>query len=106
MKKGDLVLVHFPFTDLSGSKFRPALILATHRDDVILAFISTNIQNPDKFDLIIKPEAKNGLKKESAVKLAKLATLEFTLIAGRIGELDEHSMHHVNTGLKTILALK
>jgi hypothetical protein len=32
MNKGEIILITFPFTDLSGSKLRPALVLATDRD--------------------------------------------------------------------------
>mgnify|MGYP003344528084 CR=1 FL=1 len=41
MTKGDIVLIPFPFTDLTGSKLRPALILATTEHDVTVAFITT-----------------------------------------------------------------
>jgi len=41
MKKGDIILVPFPFTDLSGSKNRPALVIADSELDVTVAFIST-----------------------------------------------------------------
>ena len=35
MKKGDIILLPFPFTDLSGNKLRPALVLADEEGDVI-----------------------------------------------------------------------
>jgi mRNA interferase MazF len=38
--KAKIVLVHFPFTDLSGSKLRPAIIIHESEQDVIAAFIS------------------------------------------------------------------
>jgi len=41
MKKGDIVLIKFPFTDLSGSKLRPALVLVESGNDVIVAFITS-----------------------------------------------------------------
>ena len=41
MAKGTIVLITFPFTDLSGSKLRPVVILAETIEDVTVAFITT-----------------------------------------------------------------
>jgi len=43
MKKGDIVLIRFPFIDLSGTKIRPALVLFSGGLDVIVSFISSNL---------------------------------------------------------------
>ncbi len=61
MKKGDVVLVTFPFSDLSGSKLRPALALHGSGDDGIVAFI-TSVSAP-RFtgDIPIAMSHGNGL---------------------------------------------
>ena len=44
LSRGDIVLVPFPFTDLSEKKVRPAIIISTKNDiDVSVAFISSVI---------------------------------------------------------------
>jgi mRNA interferase MazF len=63
MNKGEIILITFPFTDLSGSKLRPALILAADKDDVTVAFITTNLQKVSNIDMFLQKSATNGLKK-------------------------------------------
>lgn len=86
--KGDIVLVPFPFTDLTGTKVRPACVLADDGRDVTLSFISSVVENPGSFDLKLRPDAtSNNLKKESLLKVSKLATLSRNMILGKVGVL-------------------
>ena len=85
--KGDIILVNFPFSDLTGKKVRPACVLADDGRDVTLAFISSVTENPGTFDLKLKPDTSNNLKKESLLKISKLATLSRTIILGKIGAI-------------------
>jgi len=86
---GSIVLTRFPFTDLSGGKLRPALVVSrnnSRRQDVVLAFITSKPPNPQIPDsLPIQPSAANGLKVPSVVRFDKLATLETRVIAGKLG---------------------
>jgi mRNA interferase MazF len=89
---GAIVLTRFPFTDISGSKLRPALVLSRdnhRRSDVVLAFITSNARlatSPDALE--IRPSATSGLKITSYVRFDKLATLETSVIAGQLGNAD------------------
>jgi len=67
VKKGDVVLVSFPFTDLSGSKLRPAFVLAESNQDVLVAFITTQSKWSDEFSIKLTATAINGLKIDSLV---------------------------------------
>lgn len=44
MIKGDVILIPFPFTNLAGSKLRPAIILISTPDDLTLSFITTQLK--------------------------------------------------------------
>lgn len=87
MKKGDIVLIPFPFTDLTGLKNRPALVLISAEDDVTVAFISSQIKSYSETDIQIQTSVINGLKKTSVIKISKLATLEKDLVLGKLGIL-------------------
>jgi len=55
MAKGNIVLITFPFTDLSGSKLRPSVVLADTNQDVTVAFITTQLKWQEPTDLLLTP---------------------------------------------------
>ncbi|MFP4458389.1 MAG: type II toxin-antitoxin system PemK/MazF family toxin [Candidatus Zixiibacteriota bacterium] len=91
MMFGDIVLLPFPFTDLTGSKMRPALVLAVSHNDVIVAFFTSNLHLDDEFSIKLEPNEINGLKLPSLLKLNKIATLEKSLVIGKLGEITDLS---------------
>lgn len=106
MKKGDIILVPFPFTDLTGNKKRPALVLVNGKVDITLAFISTQTKWGEETDILLEPSEENGLKKESLIRLSKLATIDKDLAIGKLGEIDQNKLIMVNQNLKRILQLE
>jgi mRNA interferase MazF len=92
--RGDIVLAAFPFTDLSGNKRRPALIIAAepNASDATLAFISSVVPaNLTAYEIVLTPSASDfyqtGLKVASVLRLNKLATIERNLITRKLGQL-------------------
>jgi len=75
MKKGDIVLIPFPFTNLKGAKRRPDVILYKGELDVIVTFITSRVKWEENTDLLIVPDQLNGLKKPSLIRIDKIATL-------------------------------
>ncbi len=111
-KVGDIILTPFPFTDLSGDKVRPALVLGAQygNNDVTVCFISSILQNKiHKFEVLIdfkdKYFLKTGLKLNSVVKVVKIATLDKMVILGKIGELDKETIRRVKNVLKIYFKL-
>lgn len=90
---GSIVLTRFPFTDLSGGKVRPALVISrdnARRSDVVLAFITSNphaAAMPDSAPIL--PTQANGLKVASVVRFDKIVTLETRVIAGKLGDAED-----------------
>ena len=73
--------------------------------DITLAFISTQLMWKEDTDILLKPSKNNGLKKVSLLRLAKLATIDKSLVLGRIGRMDANDIKHVNINLIKLLKL-
>jgi len=106
MDKGDIILIPFPFTDLSGNKNRPALVLIVGESDITVAFISTQLKWRENNDILVSPSVENGLKKDSLIRLSKIATIDKDLAIGRLGRLDVQLLKTVNPNLKVLLKLE
>ena len=105
MKKGDLVLLSFPFTDLKGKKIRPAMVLVVSDLDIIVAFITTQFKWQNQFDIVLEPNKINGLKKVSLLRLSKITTIDKDLVLGKLGEISKDDVDTVNKKLIEILKL-
>ncbi len=106
MKKGDIVLIPFPFSDLIGKKLRPAVVLISTNLDVTVCFITTQFQWKDKYDFELISSSFNGLKKDSIIRIGKLATIDKELVLGSIGKLEANYILLLNNNLTEILQLK
>ena len=103
--KGKIVLIPFPFTDLTTTKLRPALVLHEGKGDVVVAFISSRISaKPLDTDVVVMdghPEYRQtGLKTSSTIRLDKIATVVKTYVMGEIGELGSSLKNEVNVKLR------
>jgi mRNA interferase MazF len=98
-------MLPFPFTDLSGQKLRPVLVLAIRQADITVAFISSQTQLSRPADVLVQPSATNGLRLTSLICTDKLATIETRLAKGELGELDAAYRSEVNQKLSATLLL-
>ena len=108
-----VVLVAFPFDDLSGSKVRPAVcltdVVGVH-GHVVLAFITSAVPTRlEPTDVVLDPGsadfARSGLKVRSALRLHRVVTVSATIIQRQLGELAPNLQAQVQQGLRTLLGL-
>lgn len=106
-KKGTIVLVPFPFTDLSGSKVRPAVIISDGKvgSDVVLLFITSQKKLKGKHIIPFAPDEANGIKVASKIVCSKIATLEAKIILGELGSLSMLMLKSIDAELKKVLGL-
>lgn len=108
--KGKIVLIPFPYTDLTAAKLRPALVIFEGKHDLIVAFITSKMVNIiPELDVLISadnPEfSRTGLKSTSVLKLAKVSTVRKDLAEGILGEISGSLKDEANQKLKRIFEI-
>ena len=107
-QRGDIVLVPFPFSDLSTTKVRPAVVVSgslyhTTEPDLILAAITTKIgAAAGPLDYLLGDWRAAGLRYPSALKPA-LFTLDPARVVHRIGALSPLDLDQVGQRLRLAL---
>lgn len=106
LSKGDIVLVPFPFTDLTRTKLRPTVVLWAdpNGSDVTLCFISSqNVSSIGSGEFVIDPsdaEFKGTqLKVASKVRVTRIVTLERQLVQRRLGKLGATQTQQLNAAM-------
>ena len=117
VRRGDVVLVNYLFSDRTGSKVRPCLVVQNDennrrlKNDTIVAAISSNVARaltePTQFLIRISTSdgAQSGLLFESAVQCGNIATIDTQFVIRRIGLLPAAVMRQVDECLKASLGL-
>lgn len=98
---GSVVLVPFPFSDLSESKLRPAVVLAgISREDFVLCQVTSNpYADPDAVELIDEHFESGSLQRVSYARPGKLFTANAALFEGVAGELREERRMQIVEGV-------
>jgi mRNA interferase MazF len=104
-KRGDIVLVSFPFTDLSSSKRRPALVISPDSfndtmQDVVLAAITSQGAEDGALTIDQGDCIDGRLPKKSVVKPTKLFTMHTTLVLKKICALGPEKLLVVLTEIR------
>lgn len=104
--KGDVVVVPFPFSDLSAAKRRPALVIATLTgDDVILCQITSKTVTDD-YALVVSDSdfTSGGLRQESNIRPNRIFTADSNIILYRVGVLSPVKVQQVIAQIVQIIS--
>ena len=106
-RRGTIVLVPFPFTDLSGNKVRPAVIISVGKvgGDVVVLFLTSQAKSKGLSLVSVTPTPENGLKVASKIVCTKIATLDSKVVLGELGTLSEITLAEVDAQLRNVLGL-
>jgi mRNA interferase MazF len=118
-RKGDVVLVSFPYTTDEGqtqTKRRPAVIISNNYnnarlDDVMLVPLTSNVTRAGREPTQVvvmqhSPEGQaGGLRLDSVIDCTVIATIPKTLLVNKIGALPQESMERVDQCLMVAMAI-
>ena len=104
-RKWDIIIVPFPFTDLTTVKKRPALVVSPDNynksgQDVVIAFLTSRMDVSPRFgDYRIRFWQESGLPTASLLRM-KYATIDREIILKRIGRLCEKERGSVRAAIQ------
>ena len=104
--KGDIVLVNFPFTDLTGFSKRPAIVISDlSGDDTILCQITTQKSRRDEYSLtLVDSDFSIGkLPHSSLIRVNKVFTASKRVILKKIGSVNSSKILEVEEKLVEII---
>jgi mRNA interferase MazF len=112
--KYKVVLVPFPFDDLSSTKVRPAVCLTEpvgQHKHLVLAFITSRVPDePLLTDLVFSESDKDfpltGLRVSSTLQLHRMMTVASNIILRELGVLPESAQKDVEGKLKLLFGIK
>src|SRR5881392_628446 len=110
MRRGEVVLVDWPYSDRTGSKLRPAIVVQADFlngliDDTILVQVTRTVHGLPGTEVLIDPaqEAASGLRHLSYASCANLLTADPRVIEQTIGYLSDAIMHPLSDCFKKVL---
>ena len=109
---GQVVVFHFPQTDLAQGKLRPALLLGKlpgEYDDWLICMISSQTRHAiDGFDELVQESdedfGESGLKVTSVVRTGRLAVVTGEILLGAIGQVSGARLNRVKKHLSDWLS--
>ncbi len=95
--KGNVIVIEFPFSDLKNVKRRPVLVLKVPKgEDIIVAQITGSSYNKlVELPMTDRDFKQGSLKRESFVRVDKIASIEKSLINYKIGSLKKEKFYEI-----------
>lgn len=109
-KQGDILLIPFPYSDLSATKQRPVLVLSNTsynliNQDIAVAAITSNLASRDYFIRITTDDLDVGqLKVESGIRVDKIYTLSSRIVNKKYGHLKSDCLLEVKKQIDKLIS--
>ncbi len=107
MKTGDIVLVPFPYAELTRVKVRPAVVICETKDkhkDVVISAISSVVPKLlSQNEILVESEKSNRLRVHSVIKVDRIVTVKSSDIITRLGKLKRKQIAEFKTKFRDLV---
>src|SRR3989338_622266 len=105
---GDIIVVPFPFTDLSSTRKRPALVLSNlEGDDLVICEITSTIRKDSYVVSLENKDLESGkLKTNSIIRPNRILTINRNIINYKFGKIKDSKLQEVLEKVKIVFRLK
>ncbi len=110
VKQKEIILISFPFSDLSGTKVRPALVISnnifnSYSNDCLVVPMTTVLKENIKYSIDIEQsDLKSGkLIKKSRIRVDKITPIEKSLIKMKIGTVNDYILENIKKEFQLII---
>jgi mRNA interferase MazF len=107
MKIGDIILIPFPFAELTNRKVRPAVVITEtddkYRDLVVSAISSVVPSSISHREIMIRPDRINNLRSTSVIKVDRIVTLKREDKIAELGKLSNNELLEFKNILSEII---
>ena len=107
LRKYDIILVNFPFSNLKQSKLRPSLVIKPlEGENTILCQITTKKRNVSKYEIILNRKSCEGdIRFDSNIYIDMIFTLHESLIVNKLGYIkDEKIKDQIDSKIKNLFS--
>ncbi len=102
--KGEIILLPYPFTDLTANKVRPAVVVGSDGEkyeDIFVVPLTSKVYNLSESEFSLENWKESGLNVPTAVKRGCIL-IDTELIIKKIGVLSNADLERINNSLKNM----
>lgn len=106
MKSGDIVLLPFPFAELTNTKVRPTVVVCETQDkykDLVVCAISSVVpKDLSKNEILLQPDKINNLRAVSIIKVDRIFTAKQQDVIAKLGALNQTDLENFKGKFKSL----
>ena len=107
MKTGEIILIPFPFAELTHKKVRPAVVICETKDvyqDIVVCAISSVIPvDLTENEMLLKKDEANNLRVDSVAKIDRIVTAKRSDVIAKLGKLNETNLESFKEKFKSLI---